>query len=145
MTRRVSHQHQRPGPGRPAASVSAFTQLTGCPREAGQQREAPAGGVWAHVLTATTVLWQQPASLASWLSRGSVTPCRPLQVYRTLSVLWTIDQDLGAFQSTHGRHVSPCQMTSLLGSPPIPLQRDRGTTVKAPAKTLDSISHLAQL
>lgn len=32
----------------------------------------------------------------------SMTPCSPLQVSRTLSILWTIKQDFGALHSIHG-------------------------------------------
>lgn len=36
------------------------------------------------------------------LSGVSMTPCNPLQVSRTPSILWTIKQDFGALHSIHG-------------------------------------------
>ena len=87
--------------------------------------------MWSE-LTALAPRWRQ---LLLWyvvlplrqLSSIAMTPCGPLQVSRTPSVLWTIDPNLRAFHSPHGPHFTPQWMTSLLGSPQLPFQRERDT------------------
>lgn len=61
------------------------------------------------------------------LSSVSVTLCGPLKQSRTVSLLWTVDQDLRVFYSIHGPRFTPRWTTSLLRSPRLPFQRERDT------------------